>query len=439
MAAMDTNSRDEIVGHCTLCVLALLGMALYSLTYSLVYMGSDSTPVTAVLEMWMITTHLISAATCCIVQILFVSVLADFLDGPIHQIAEAQTALFLGIAMAVTILGNSCIQANNTGAECGIYFGAAALPRISAAGTAAWSWVMYISSLGCQQWSAKKGKLLSLGIGGLAPLTVTATMLLLPLLITSKLSSTCGGDIFPLGGWSALVCSNNSYVVDSNNNKSFDLNSSSLTTTTTTTDCSNLSTGKTLGITTLVIGLFLAWGGNILSSFSKNWSKIPSILGTTFMMLGPLCVWATQGNASIVPPVSYHVTATCFSAITFVSELWQLIPSSATSLFPSCCKTTCLSKKKGKGGNIVAGTEAKMMTLIMSKKKGTKKQGNNTINNSLSIKMMHDGKQPPLFGMIPPTTNNISLVATSQPSSTIATQQQTTQARFRQRLPYHLP
>ena len=199
---------------------------------------------------------------------------------------------------------------------------------------------MYFSSLGCQQWSPLhsyssssskkgKGKFLSLGVGGLAPLTVTATMLLLPLLIMSKLSATCNN--YASSGWASKVCSSVNYYYNA------DINST--TSSTEQADCGNLNTGKALAASTLAIGLLLAWGGKILSSFSAFWSKIPRVLGATFMTLGPLCVWAAQGNAAIVPPVSYHVTAACFSAFTLVSEIWQLYPSSIIG----CCS----SQRKG--------------------------------------------------------------------------------------------
>jgi hypothetical protein len=44
MTAADV--RNELVGHATLAVLALLGMALYSSTYAIVYAGSSlTTPI----------------------------------------------------------------------------------------------------------------------------------------------------------------------------------------------------------------------------------------------------------------------------------------------------------------------------------------------------------------------------------------------------------
>jgi len=454
MAAVDTSSRDEIVGHCTLCVLALLGMALYSITYSLIYMGGDSTPVTAVLEMWMTTTHLCSAAACCIIQTLLLSVL-DLFDKPIHHIAEAQTTLFLGIALAVTILGNSCIQ-STTGAECGIYFGAAAIPRISAAGTAAWSWVMYISSLGCQQWSSasslvdsggdnnnnnnNNGKLLSLGLSGMSPLTATAIMLLLPLHITSKLSSTCDSL-----GWAAKVCSSASTftVYEGNTKNNNNNNSSSSTTTTTTTaaiDCSNLSTGEALAVSTLVIGLLLAWGGKVLTSFSPNWSRIPRILGAMFMTLGPLCVWAAQGNAPIVPPVSYHITAACLSAITLVSELWHLIiiPSSnAANCYYHCHQYRCCGTD--------AGDEEETTSKIRTAEGGTTAKTTNLFNNykqKIQLKLPSSSSS----SYAPPkktySKQEDDYNKGRQATATTATATLSTQARLRPRamvMPHHAP
>jgi hypothetical protein len=48
-------------------------------------------------------------------------------------------SIYFGVACGVTILGNDCIQYG----RCELYFGAAAVPRIAAAGAAAWAWVMY--------------------------------------------------------------------------------------------------------------------------------------------------------------------------------------------------------------------------------------------------------------------------------------------------------
>ena len=170
------DARDEIVGHATLVVLALLGMLLYSTTYALLYasMGSAATPTTATLEMFMTTTHLVSACGCCLAQTLMVSLLK--LRAPVAHVAQAQTSLFLGVAGAVGTLSESCIS-SATGAECAVYFGAAAVPRLAAAGALTWSLVMYASSLGAQTWS--RGAV-SLGLDGKSGLMAAGIMSLVP-------------------------------------------------------------------------------------------------------------------------------------------------------------------------------------------------------------------------------------------------------------------
>ena len=48
---MSSRLKDELLGHGTLAVMAVVGMALYSATYALVY-ATGSTAGVAVLEMW---------------------------------------------------------------------------------------------------------------------------------------------------------------------------------------------------------------------------------------------------------------------------------------------------------------------------------------------------------------------------------------------------
>ena len=168
--------RDELAGHATLAVMSLLGMFLYSVSYALIYAASAapaSAPV-AVLEMWMSGTHLCSACGCCLAQALLASMAGpDRASAP--QLAQAQTAVFLGIACSVSVLASGCL-ASATGAECAPYFGAAVAPRLAATGAMVWAIVMYASSLGAQPW----GPQLSLGISGQEGLTASAAMGLVP-------------------------------------------------------------------------------------------------------------------------------------------------------------------------------------------------------------------------------------------------------------------
>jgi hypothetical protein len=109
----------------TLCIMATIGMALYTTTYALMYSATASA-IVPVLEMWMISTHV----TCSMMSLMF-CVVEDKHNDP-------TSSIFLGVACAVTILG--------TQASCGLYFGAAAFPRLAAAGAIAWAWLMYVSS-----------------------------------------------------------------------------------------------------------------------------------------------------------------------------------------------------------------------------------------------------------------------------------------------------
>ena len=101
--------RDEMAGHATLAIMALLGTLLYSTTYALIYSSSNNsnTSIVAVLEMWMTGVHLLSACACCALQGLLVALVG--LDRPVPYLARAQTAAFLGIAAAVTELSWDCL------------------------------------------------------------------------------------------------------------------------------------------------------------------------------------------------------------------------------------------------------------------------------------------------------------------------------------------
>ena len=59
--------KDELVGFCTLAFMGLLGMALYSGTYSLIYASVGiSEPPVAILEMRMSSKHLFCDVGCCV-------------------------------------------------------------------------------------------------------------------------------------------------------------------------------------------------------------------------------------------------------------------------------------------------------------------------------------------------------------------------------------
>ena len=191
--------KDELVGYCTLAVMALLGMALYSGTYSLIYASIGiSEPTVAILEMWMTSLHLFSSVGCCVLQAVYAGVFQKR-EAALPFLAEAQTGLFLGVACAVTILGNSCLQ----GGECLAYYGAASFPRLAAAGSIGWVWIMYGGALGCQAW--ERG--VSLGFSDKEGLTAAAVMIMLPAVVTERLVTTCGwaADTCGSGGCESIV------------------------------------------------------------------------------------------------------------------------------------------------------------------------------------------------------------------------------------------
>ncbi len=156
----------------TVFVMALIGMTVYSTTYALMYAATSNATV-PVLEMWMVTTHL----ACAALSVLFSRV----------KIAHS---IYFGVACGVTILGNDCIQYG----RCELYFGAAAVPRIAAAGATAWAWVMYAVSF-----------------DGLPDAFVAAlAMAMVPLAIETKTVMACGDkwlDLMGGGVWMRVVAS----------------------------------------------------------------------------------------------------------------------------------------------------------------------------------------------------------------------------------------
>jgi len=176
--------KEELVGHCTLSVLSLIGFAIYSLTYSLVYATKEGMAVVACLEMWMVTSHLVISLLSTGIQGMGVAVLR--IREPLPHVASAQTSLFLGIATTTTIIGILCL--NEPKKYAAAFFGAAAFPQLSAVGTFAWAWVMYVSSLGAQTWS---GGGFTMGLTDYGCLCASTTIMLTPLSIISKLRVTC--------------------------------------------------------------------------------------------------------------------------------------------------------------------------------------------------------------------------------------------------------
>jgi hypothetical protein len=268
--------KDELVGHSTLGVLALMGMALYATTYALVYATSTSARV-AVVDMWMTYTHMVCAGGSLAVQ----AIAASLMQRTIAHVADAQAAVFLGVALAVSVLGNACVQG-----ECAMYFSAAAVPRLAAAGSVAWAWVMYAAAMGC--W--RDG--ITLGLAGRSPLTAATAMAFLPIATETKLMGTCSG-------WNLLLC--DTAVVSGG---------------VTVPRCgidpiARLCVGGAL----LLLGLVLSW--------APGKRAILRLLGAAVFVVQPFIMWSMQPAAPRVTasPPSYFVIMSLLGCIAFVSEL----------------------------------------------------------------------------------------------------------------------
>ena len=171
------EKRNSLIGHSALCLMSLLGFLLYTATYSVVYMVKTEGKPIAILEMWMVLTHLFLSFITCAIRSM----------GGTNKVSEAQTSVFLAISLVITSLGTACMQDT---LYCNIYYPAAALPPLAASGSIAWSWVMYIASLGCQTESN-----VSLG---LSSTSATALMGLVVPQVLSTLSTTCATDKWKL-------------------------------------------------------------------------------------------------------------------------------------------------------------------------------------------------------------------------------------------------
>ena len=181
------HKQEALTGHTSLCLMSLLGFVLYTSTYSVVYLAKTGGKPVAVIEMWMVLTHLFASVSTCVLNIMTMT----FLNTSV--IAKAQSALFFGVALTVTGIGTACFQDT---AFCSVYYPAAGIPVLAAAGSIAWAWVMYIASLGCQS----SRVMLSLGLGSREAITAAGLMGLIPPHVLSKVGVTCGIK------WQKLFC-----------------------------------------------------------------------------------------------------------------------------------------------------------------------------------------------------------------------------------------
>jgi hypothetical protein len=271
--------KEELTGHATLAILALLGLALYTTTYSIVYFGSSSTPVVAVLEMWMVTVHLASPLACGLLQSLC------FSSSPTKHIAQAQTSLFLGMACTITVAAVDCIQQKtNLGSiHCSAYYGAAAFPKFAAAGSIAWVWVMYASSLGCQFSS-----IITLGLSKKNSLTVASIILVVPYAMASKLGDTCGGTM-----WTTPLCNN--------------------------------ACGVAGPIVVICMSFALSHAGGLLFALRQSTlGFILSLVGDLIMILGCFFLWLAQNGLN----GTQHMICIVLGFFSFISSIRRLSSSS---------------------------------------------------------------------------------------------------------------
>jgi hypothetical protein len=329
------NLKEELIGHATLAVLGVLGLALYSTTYSLVYAGSSSsTPVVAVFEMWMVSIHLASPVLCGTLQALY----STNAKNPINNIAVAQTSLFLGIACIVTIQGVNCVQQQANSGEsyfCSAYYGAAAVPRFAAAGSIAWVWVMYVSSLGCQS----SGSSLSLGLTGKNSLTVASIILLVPYCIASKLGSTCGGS-----KWTKPLCNNACNIAGP--------------------------------ILVVCLTLLLSHGGGVFVAMNQQAiGVILSIIGPLIMIIGTFSLWAEQTSSS---NARHIITSLIFSTISLISSIYA-----ASKLKQRNASSSASGKrKKSKSSSIIS-----LFSSSTKQQKGSKPTATSTTTTATTRSM----------------------------------------------------
>jgi len=296
--------RDEMAGHATLAIMALLGTLLYSTTYALIYSSSsssssNSSSIVAVLEMWMTGVHLLSACACCALQGLLVALVG--LDRPVPYLARAQTAAFLGIAAAVTELSWDCLNSTET---CVPYFGAAVLPQLAATGALVWSLLMYASSLGAQPWTGELP--LSLGFGGEEAVLAAAVMGFVPWAVLQTLVATCGD------AWRVQLCS--AVVVTTNAN---------VTASSIAADCGHLDTNLYLSAGTGFASVTLACAGRGFAQRNPKLGGLLGVLGALLATACPLLLLAlTPSDVRLATPSStYCLTNALLASTSLVGPL----------------------------------------------------------------------------------------------------------------------
>ena len=182
--------RTELVGHVSVLLMSLLGIAIYSATYSVFMSVGLSAKVVPLLEFWVIFTQLGCTLVCILTQFIVAGVFK--INTGVAGISVVQVALFLGLACACTVLSSQCLAGDR--ASCRLFFPAAAYAQAAAVGIIVWSWTMYMASLGCLRVNVGS---ISLGIDGAGGITAACVMLLFPARTESAVISICGRTALP--------------------------------------------------------------------------------------------------------------------------------------------------------------------------------------------------------------------------------------------------
>lgn len=192
---LSSSLRTELIGHVSVLLMSLLGIAMYSATYSVSMAVGASSKRIPVLEYWVSFSHLTCTVLCIIIQFIVGGIMR--IETGLLGIAEAQVAVFLGIACACTVLSTECIAGDAN--VCAIYFPSAVYAPAAGVGLIVWSWIIYLSSLGCLRSSIGA---FSLGTDGIGGVVVSCVMVMLPSQPLAAIVSICGRRGLPAG-----VCS----------------------------------------------------------------------------------------------------------------------------------------------------------------------------------------------------------------------------------------
>ena len=98
--------REELAAHVSVAFMSLIGLAVYSGSYSVTMAMGVSAQASPVLEMWVVFSHLASSLACLVLQVLTAGILNC--DGCVPHVGTSQVSIFLGIACAATCASAGC-------------------------------------------------------------------------------------------------------------------------------------------------------------------------------------------------------------------------------------------------------------------------------------------------------------------------------------------